>query len=130
MSAQEHFVSGVQLPLRWPLDLSSASEPFQIEARVDRARAVVTPIGELDLSAAGPLREFLFELEAPEPAVVVFDLRRLSFMDCAGLRTLLEADARARQADRRVTVVCAGGQISRLLSVSDAGRQLDIVELR
>jgi anti-anti-sigma factor len=119
--------------LRWPFEVSAAAslaaEPFQIEATFERARAVVAPIGELDLAATGPFREFLFELEAREPDLVVFDLRRLSFMDCSGLRTLLEADARARQADRRVTVVCAGGQIRRLLFLSKTDRQLDIVEL-
>jgi anti-anti-sigma factor len=94
-----------------------------------RDRALIAPIGELDLVTASPLHDFLTEVEDSRFDRLVLDLRRLSFMDCSGLRTVLEADARARQAGRQLEVVCFPGQVRRLLALTGAEQQLDVVEL-
>ena len=103
-------------------------EPFRIEIHPGHGLGVVLPIGELDLATAGSLRDVMIEHARREPEVLVIDLGRLSFMDCSGVRILLEAHARARQTDRRVEVVCPRGQVRRLLSVSAADLELDLVE--
>jgi anti-anti-sigma factor len=131
VKAQEYLVPGELLPFRHARDDDVAAswpepEPFRIETESVRDRAIVTPIGELDLAAAGALQDLLIRSEAAEPGVLVCDLRRLSFMDCSGLRLLLEAGGRARQADRQLKILCAAGQVSRLLSLLNADRQLDI----
>jgi anti-sigma B factor antagonist len=103
-------------------------ELFRIERLATRGRVLVAPIGELDLATAGPLQDLLIELTADEPDVLVIDLSQLSFMDCSGLRVLLETQQRARQTDLALSVVCGPGQVRRLLALSDADQSLDIVE--
>ena len=93
----------------------------------DAGRVLVDLLGELDLVAAGLLSDLLLDLEAERPEWLVLDLRRLTFMDCHGRAVLLEADARARQTGRRLVVACVAGQVRRLLAVSGADQQLDLV---
>jgi anti-sigma B factor antagonist len=107
-----------------PLD----PEPFRIERLAVRGCVLVAPIGELDLATAGPLHDLLTELTADEPDVFVLDLSRLSFMDCSGLRVVLETQLRARHAGLPLSVVCGPGQVRRLLALSDADGGLDIIE--
>ena len=61
--------------------------------------------GELDLSTVGKVQDELRRVEADEPPVVVLDLSRLTFLDSTGLRCLVTADERARDAGRRVVIV-------------------------
>jgi anti-anti-sigma factor len=131
LNAQEYLVAGEPLPFPHAVDDGVAAswpepEPFRVETEYVRDQAIVTPIGELDLATAGALHDLLIRSEAAEPGLLVCDLRRLSFMDCSGLRVLLETADRAGQADRQVKVFCAAGQVSRLLSLLNAGQQLDI----
>jgi anti-sigma B factor antagonist len=89
---------------------------------------LVAPVGELDLATRSSLHELLIELEASGPGLLVLDLRRLSFMDCSGLRILLKAQARTRLCETQLKVVCVPGQVRRLLALSRADRQLDVAE--
>lgn len=72
--------------------------------------------GELDLATAPELIEALGA--APDELVVV-DLTRASFMDSTGLRTLLDAERRAKMAGSRLVVVCDGdGPVRRLFTIT------------
>ncbi len=95
--------------------------------RSDADRVLVAVSGEVDLVVASSLQELLLETEAGRPDRLVLDLRRLLFMDCSGLRIVLEADARARQSGRLLTVACLPGQVRRLLTLVSADQQLDLV---
>ena len=65
--------------------------------------------GELDLSTVAKVQDELRRVEADEPPVVVLDLSRLTFLDSTGLRCLVTADERARDAGRRVVIVRGPG---------------------
>ena len=54
--------------------------------------------GELDLSTVAKVQDELRRVEEGEPPVVVLDLSRLTFLDSTGLRCLVTADERAREA--------------------------------
>ena len=65
--------------------------------------------GELDLSTVAKVQDELRRVEEGEPPVVVLDLSRLTFLDSTGLRCLVTADERAREAGRRVVIVRGPG---------------------
>jgi hypothetical protein len=58
---------------------------------------------------------------------VALDLSALSFMDCAGLRVLLAADARLGDTCGRLVIVSSSRQVRRLLDLTGASARLDIV---
>ena len=85
--------------------------------------------GQFDLAAVGAVERALGRLSRspPVPRRVVFDLRRVSFLDLAGLRTILRVDARARSEPFEVVVVRPHGTASRLFTLTRVGEQLSIV---
>jgi anti-sigma B factor antagonist len=88
--------------------------------------AVVRLVGELDLSQADHVSEELARAEATEPAVLVIDLRGVSFMDSTGLRLLLAALRRAEPVGRRLVLVRGQEQVRELFRVA---RLDDVFEL-
>ena len=84
--------------------------------------------GELDISSAARVEEALAKIEAEEPAVVLLDLRGLEFMDSTGLRTVVSADARAREQGRRVVVVRGPEAVHRIFNVTRLDERLEIVD--
>jgi anti-anti-sigma factor len=84
--------------------------------------------GEFDLAAV-PLVEKALERLSRGPVLrrVVFDLRAVCFLDLAGLRTILRADARGRADAFDVLVVRPRGTASRVFTLTRAGDQLSIV---
>src|SRR4030081_2677710 len=83
-----------------------------IERREDCAYLALR--GELDISTGVRLDEDLQRSEATAPALIVLDLRELEFMDSTGLRLLIGADSRAREAGRRCVLVHVGAMVRRL----------------
>jgi len=65
---------------------------------------VIVVTGELDIANAPAIRAALLGAEATGAAEIVLDLSDLTFMGSVGLRVILEADARARAAGRRLTL--------------------------
>jgi anti-anti-sigma factor len=84
--------------------------------------------GEFDLAAVGLVENALDRVSrAPAPGRVVFDLRALEFLDLAGLRTILRADARGRADAFEVVVVRPRGTANRVFTLTRAGEQLSMV---
>jgi anti-sigma B factor antagonist len=83
--------------------------------------------GELDIANAARVEAALERIEADEPAVVVLDLRLLTFMDSTGLRIILGADARAREHERRLVLVQGPDPVRRLLRMTRLDERLEIV---
>jgi anti-sigma B factor antagonist len=70
---------------------------FDVRQRHDADGAVrVTLTGELDLSAAAGLRARLHEVQHSTRRVRL-DLSELEFIDCSGIRAILDAMAEARR---------------------------------
>ncbi len=87
---------------------------------------VVVVEGEIDASNAAAVGR---ELEALANGMtrVIVDLRRLSFLDCAGAREFERFD-RARRAEGRLTrlLVSHGGAVARFLSIAGLVTRLDV----
>jgi anti-anti-sigma factor len=101
---------------------------LELETEQDDGRASLVLRGELDISSAPALEEALGRLEAGEPAVLVIDLRKLEFMDSTGLRTLVSADQRARDAGRRVAIVRGPEAVDRIFNVTRLDERLELVD--
>ena len=104
------------------------SEPL---LRVERSDEDGVPclelVGELDLSTAGPLKLRLELVEREEPALLVVDLRRVTFMDSIGLGILLAHRLRASQAGRRLALVQGPAHIRDLFELTGTADQFDWV---
>ena len=84
--------------------------------------------GEFDLSNATQVEDALKELERDRPALLVLDLRELTFMDSTGLRVMVSADARARDDSRRLAVVQGPESVHRVFRITGLDDHLEMVE--
>jgi anti-anti-sigma factor len=89
----------------------------------------VRPTGELDLSGAAVVESELDRLaEDPGLATVILDLRGLEFMDSSGLRLVVVADMRAREAGRRFALIRGDETVHRVFEITRMSERLDFVE--
>jgi anti-anti-sigma factor len=86
---------------------------FRLTVRAGVDGLLVVPQGELDLLTAPQLEAVLLAHTGP----VAVDLRKLSFVDPAGLRPLVEADARSRQDGKHLTFI-AGPVVRHLFELA------------
>jgi anti-sigma B factor antagonist len=101
---------------------------LDFETTRDGTVAVVAPTGELDLSGATILEAELDRLaEDPELGSVVLDLRGLEFMDSSGLRLVVMADMRAREAGRRFALIRGGETVHRVFEITRMSDRLEFV---
>ena len=84
--------------------------------------------GELDLSTVSKVEDELESVEAKQPAVLVLDLSRLSFLDSTGLRCLVTADQRAREAGRRLVLVRGPDAVQRVFAITRLEERLEMVD--
>jgi anti-anti-sigma factor len=90
--------------------------------------AVIAPTGELDLSGAALLEDELDRLASEsELSTVVLDLRQLEFMDSSGLRLVVLADMRAREAGRRFVLVKGAETVHRVFEITRMSERLEFV---
>jgi anti-sigma B factor antagonist len=103
------------------------SAPFEVtlEERGEVVHVILR--GELDISTATRLEESLERIEADQPELVVIDLSGLEFMDSTGLRLLISADQRARDAGRRLVLVQGNDMVQRVLRLTRLDERLEIV---
>ncbi len=62
------------------------------------------------------------------PPVIVLDLSKLTFLDSTGLRCLVTADRRAREAGRRVVIVRGPDAVQRVFEITRLDERLEIVD--
>jgi anti-anti-sigma factor len=84
-------------------------------------------IGEFDLTGVGRVEAVLDRVSAAT-RLVVFDLLRLTFLDIAGLMTILRANDRAQAEPFEVMVVRPQGFANRVFTLTRAGEQLTMVD--
>lgn len=85
-------------------------------------------VGELDLSTVAKVQEELRKVEQSAPATVVIDLSKLTFLDSTGLRCIVTADERAREAGRRMVVVRGPDAVQRVFSITRLEERLEMVD--
>jgi anti-sigma B factor antagonist len=85
-------------------------------------------VGELDLSTVAKVQEELRRVEASSPATVVVDLSKLTFLDSTGLRCIVTADERAREAGRRMVIVRGPDAVQRVFAITRLEERLEMVD--
>jgi anti-anti-sigma factor len=101
---------------------------LELDTEETGGRTRVTLRGELDISSAPVLEEALEKVEEAGPPVLLIDLRQLEFMDSTGLRTVVSADQRARDAGRRLAIVRGPEPVDRIFSVTRLDERLELVD--
>lgn len=99
---------------------------LDIDISTAGGRSTARITGEIDLSTVTELESRLEEALA-EPALLVIDLREVTFMDSSGLRLMLRLDERQRSSGNRLTVIRGGRRVARVLELTGADEQLDLV---
>jgi anti-anti-sigma factor len=102
--------------------------PFTVERQVSDGTARILVRGELDMETGPRLAEEIRSVEADRPAVLVLDLREVSFFDSTGLQLVLDADVRAREEGRRFVVLPGEGEPMRVLELAEVADRLQLKE--
>jgi len=105
----------------------SVEEPFQITTRQGEDRVILELDGELDLLNAPLLESALANSGVDQAGTVVLDLRRVTFIDSTGLRTIFGARNAARERGQAFAVTPGSHQVQRLLSVTRLGEHLPTI---
>jgi anti-anti-sigma factor len=101
---------------------------FHLTVEEAGTTSCLRPAGEFDLAAVGQLERALDRVfHAPMTRRIVFDLRGLTFLDGAGLRTILRANDRARAGAFELVVVRPLGAVNRVFTLTRAGQELNMV---
>jgi anti-anti-sigma factor len=91
----------------------------------------LTLIGEVDLATEGPLREATrTAIASGDYHTLVFDLRRLSFMDSTGLHVLTTAQREMVERGGTTTVVCDSANLLKIFELTGLDRVLSVVQTR
>jgi anti-sigma B factor antagonist len=96
----------------------------EVTSRTDGA-VCLTVSGGLDL-AFTPYVESILRPAQDEAALVVVDLQQVVFMDSAGLRLLIVADARARRDGNRLVLARPSDRVRRLFELTAMRERLTI----
>jgi anti-sigma B factor antagonist len=111
------------------LGFRAALPNLDFQTKHDGTVAVVAPTGELDLPGAAVLEAELERVEAePRLGTVVLDLRGLGFMDSSGLRLVVMADMRLREAGRRLVLVRGAETVQRVFEITRIAERLEFVD--
>jgi len=85
-------------------------------------------VGEVDLSTAGPFKLRLELIEREEPATIVVDLRRVTFMDSIGLGILLAHRLRSSKVGRELMLIQGSKQVQDLFELTGTQDQFEYVQ--
>ena len=99
---------------------------FDLRVIENGASTRLAPAGELDIATTPTLERAIAEATAEPGALLVLDLRELTFMDSTGLRTLAQTNARAESAGFELTIWRGSPQIERVLEISGLGALLPL----
>jgi anti-anti-sigma factor len=103
-------------------------EILEIETQSRDGLAHVVLRGELDLSTVNKVQDELRRVQSETPPIVILDLSKLTFLDSTGLRCLVTADQRARDAGRRVVLVRGPDPVQRVFSITRLEERLEMVD--
>lgn len=92
----------------------------------DDGQVVVRVQGELDLATEDRLRDALTVVLLQEPRAIVVDLAGVSFLDCAGVRALLEAHRGATSRGMTLAVRNPNPMVRCVLQIVDAAAPLGL----
>jgi anti-sigma B factor antagonist len=106
-------------PEGWMLQHALTPE-FSCDVRPDRERVVVALGGELDLAAAPDVAATVDDLLDVGFGRIVVDLRRLTFVDSAGIHTLIAAKEGAERRGSALSLLRGSRDVHRVFELTAA----------
>lgn len=79
---------------------------------------VVTPVGDVDLTASPVLRQALKQVQSSRPGVLVIDLSNVSYMDSSGVATLVEAMQISRKNGTRMALAALQDKVRSIFEIA------------
>jgi anti-anti-sigma factor len=101
---------------------------FECQATREDDHARLSLYGEFDIAAVAHFEAALEELERDRPDRILVDLRGVTFLDSTGLRALLVADTRAREAGRRLILLQGPDAVRRVFEITGLEERLELVD--
>jgi anti-sigma B factor antagonist len=101
---------------------------LDVETRETDSATHVVLRGELDLSTVERVEDELRRVEAEAAGTIVLDLSGLTFLDSTGLRTVVTADQRAREAGKRLVVRKGPDTVHRVFTITRLEERLEMVD--
>lgn len=98
--------------------VQSPYEPFSLAVVPDREEVSVVACGDLDVASVDAVEETVRDLQGRGFERIVIDLRRVRFMDSAGLRVLLSLRNDAERNEHRLTLVPGPPPVQRLFELT------------
>jgi anti-sigma B factor antagonist len=98
--------------------------PFVVEVVPDGEQAHVVPHGDLDMATTDRVAASIDELVRAGCDHVVLDLRRVTFMDSAGVRLVVQ---QTRRTDRTVQVIDGNEPVARVFDLTGLREHLPFV---
>jgi anti-sigma B factor antagonist len=105
---------------------SKASTYLSVVAEHHRRRSLLRLQGELDATNRDQLRRVISEVLERGPTMLVVDLARLDFTDCAGLSVLVWAHGCLAQRGDELIIIGAKPIVRRLLHLTDMDTYLHL----
>lgn len=99
-------------------DSANQQETFRLEVSVRDGRARIRLTGDLDMSRAPRLDEAFDALCTERVSTTIVDASGVSFIDCAGLRSLLMIADEMERRQGTMHVVEASAPVRRILELS------------
>jgi anti-anti-sigma factor len=113
----EPVLRGAPAPTAWPVASADAA-PLDVGVTVSGATTQVTMTGELDLAVAEAARARVREAWEAHRRPVVLDLNGVTFIDSAGLRSLLTVFRELRAEGGAPTLAGVSHPVQRVLELS------------
>lgn len=97
---------------------------FEVISERTEAGHRIRVVGEMDLAVIDAVEREIRHAEEADSERIVLDLDELEFLDAAGIRMLLDADARSRGKGRLQITRAASAQVQRILDLTGVGKVL------
>jgi anti-anti-sigma factor len=104
--------------------------PLEIVAEPEWPDIRVRLYGAVDLATVGSLGHKIDECAAAGCRRIVVDLRGVTFLDCAGVRVVLEADAAAHADGWELVLIEGTAPVQRVFELAGARDRLPFVQAR
>jgi anti-anti-sigma factor len=99
---------------------------LSLSTRTECAHVIATLSGDLDIASAPALREQLLALLRPAASQLILDLSAVRYADASGLAVLVGTARRAGLLGGFLHLAAPAPAVTRVLSLTGLGRQLDI----
>jgi len=86
--------------------------------------------GELDISTFDQAERQVEEAEKAAPSMLVIDLGALRFVDSTGVRLILLADQRAKEAGRRLAIRLGAGPALRVFAALGLISRFEVLDVK